>query len=60
MKNKFLRESREIANLFCLEHQKDPNSARSNLEERLKGKRSRIISMVQYFIESKYPGVLND
>lgn len=60
MENKFLREARDIAHLFCFEYQEDPDAARSNLEQRLKNKRDRITSMTYYFIEFKCPGALND
>jgi hypothetical protein len=59
MNNKFLREARELTKLFCLEYEVDPDLARSNLEERLDGKRQRIREMTKELIKNKISGGLN-
>ena len=55
MNNKFLREARELTRLFCLEYEVDPDLARSNLEERLEGKRQRVKDLTEQFIKNRIP-----
>ena len=55
MNNKFLREARELTRLFCLEYDVDPDLARSNLNERLEGKRQRDKDLTEMFIRNRIP-----
>lgn len=57
MNNKFLRESRELTRLFCLEYELDEDLARSNLEERLEGKRNLLRKQTYELIRYRIPGV---
>jgi hypothetical protein len=57
MNSKFLREAREYTRLFCLEHEIDPDDARSNLEKRLEGKRKRLKELTVQFIENRFPEI---
>jgi hypothetical protein len=60
MNSKFLREAREFTRLFCLEHAVDEDEARSNLSERLEGKRKRVSDLTEYFINNRIPGAYYD
>jgi hypothetical protein len=55
MNSKFLREARELTRLFCLEYEVDPDVARSNLEERLEGKRKRVRDLTEQFVKNRIP-----